>query len=263
MGSMIFFDRIGNFLISAFKSAVEYLLFTYQCLFYMFQPPYRFGQIAEHTEKIGIQSIVIVSLSTFTTGMILSLQLINIMRLFGAETFAGAGVAISMSRELAPVITAIVLIAKNGSSMTAEIGSMKVTEQIDAMETMAVNPIRYLVIPRIFASMMVFPTLTALANVVGVYGGYVVAKTVAMVNGTSYLHTMYFWVDPEDIWTGLIKAFVFGFIVTTICCYHGLKTKGGAKGVGEATTTAVVMSTVTILIADYVMTYIFISFFGL
>ncbi len=260
---MIFFEKIGNFLIRAFNDVSKYIVFAYQCLFYMFVPPYRFGQIADHTEKIGIQSIVIVALSTFTTGMILSLQLINIMRLFGAESFAGAGVAISMSRELAPVITAIVLIAKNGSSMTAEIGSMKVTEQIDAMETMAVSPVRYLVIPRIFASLMAFPALTALANVVGIYGGYFVANTSAMINSTSYMHTMYFWVDPEDIWTGLVKAFFFGFIVTTICCYHGLKTKGGAKGVGEATTTAVVISTVAILIADYIMTYIFINFFGL
>ncbi|MGI6394251.1 MAG: MlaE family ABC transporter permease [bacterium] len=260
---MIFFDKIGNFLIKTQKNTFKYIKFVFECFAYMFIPPYRFNQIAEHVEKIGIQSVIIVSLSTFTTGMILSLQLINIMRLFGAETFAGAGVAISMSRELAPVITAIVLIAKNGSAMTAEIGSMKVTEQIDAMETMAVNPVRYLVIPRIFASLAVFPALTALANVVGILGGFIVAKTSSMINNAAFLHTMYFWVDPDDIWTGLVKAFFFGFIVSTICCFHGLKTKGGAKGVGSATTTAVVISTVTILIADYIMTYIFINFFNL
>jgi phospholipid/cholesterol/gamma-HCH transport system permease protein len=239
------------------------IVFVKEIFKWMFAPPYRFNQIAEHTEKIGIQSIIIVSLSTFTTGMIIGLQLVNIMRLLGAQTFAGAGVAISMSREFAPVITAIVLIAKNGSSMTAEIGSMKVTEQIDAMETMAVSPLRYLVIPRIFASLIAFPALTALANVVGVFGGYVASVYVMQVNAVFYSKTMFFWVDADDIITGIVKAFVFGFLVTAICCFHGLKTKGGAKGVGESTTRAVVISTVSILIADYIMTYIFITFFGL
>ena len=256
---MIFFEKIGDFILTAVKDVAKYLLFVYQCIFYMFKPPYRFGQIADHTERIGIQSVVIVALSTFTTGMILALQLVNIMRLFRAESFAGAGVAISLSRELAPLITAIVLIAKNGSSMTAEIGSMKVTEQIDAMETMAVNPIRYLVIPRLFASLLTFPALTAMANVVGIYGGFVVATKIMQVSASNYMSTMYFWVDPDDIISGLVKSFFFAFLVTTICCYHGLKTKGGAKGVGEATTKAVVVSTVTILVADYVLTHILIT----
>ena len=257
------FEKIGKRIVKAVDENVNFLKFFSDCFKWLPVPPFRIGQIAEHIEKIGIESIIIVALSTFTTGMIIGLQLVNIMRLFGAETFAGAGVAISISRELAPVITAIVLIAKNGSSMTAEIGSMKVTEQIDAMETMAVSPVRYLVIPRLVASIFVFPALTALANVVGVFGGYLVSVKVMQVNSAAYLNTMYYWTDPDDIWTGLVKAVVFAVIVTTICCYHGLKTRGGAKGVGDATTTAVVLSTVAILIADYIMTDIFISVLGL
>ena len=241
----------------------DFLRFSGDCCRWLFVPPYRIGQIAEHIERIGIQSIPIVALSVFTTGMILALQLINIMYIFRAETFAGAAVAIAMSRELAPVVTAIVLIAKNGSAMTAEIGSMKVTEQIAAMETMAVSPLRYLVVPRIFASIFAFPALTAIANAVGAYGGYFVAAYVMNVNSVAYVSTMYFYVDPDDIWTGLIKAAVFGFIVTVICCYQGLQTSGGAKGVGRRTTAAVVISTVAILVADYVMTFFFIRFLGM
>lgn len=237
--------------------------FLAECCRWLFVPPFRIAQIAEHLERIGIQSVPIVALSVFTTGMILSLQLINIMYFFRAETFAGAAVAVSMGRELAPVVTAIVLIAKNGSAMTAEIGSMQVTEQIAAMETMAVSPLRYLVIPRIFASILAYPALTAIANVVGTYGGYFVAVYVMSVNSVAYLNTMYFVIDPDDIWTGLIKAAVFGFIVTVICCYHGLHTSGGAKGVGRRTTMAVVVSTIAILVADYIMTFFFIRFMGL
>lgn len=257
------FANIGEFTVRAYTDTWKFLVFVKEIFKWMFVPPYRFSQIADHTERIGIQSIVIVTLSTFTTGMIIGLQLVNILKLLGAQAFAGAGVAISMSRELAPVITAIVLIAKNGSSMTAEIGSMKVTDQIDAMETMAVSPLRYLVIPRIFASLIAFPALTALANVVGIFGGYLASVYVMQVNAVFYSKTMYFWVDADDIISGILKAFVFGFLVTAVCTYNGLKTRGGAKGVGEFTTRAVVISTVGILIADYIMTYIFITFFGL
>lgn len=241
----------------------DFLRFTGECCRWLFVPPYRVRQIADHIERIGLQSIPIVALSVFTTGMILALQLINIMYIFRAETFAGAAVAIAMSRELAPVVTAIVLIAKNGSAMTAEIGSMKVTEQIAAMETMAVSPLRYLVVPRIFASILAYPALTAIANAVGVYGGYFVATHLMSINSVAYNQTMFFYVDPDDIWTGLIKSAVFGFIVTVICCYHGLQTNGGAKGVGRRTTAAVVLSTVAILVADYIMTFLFIKFLGM
>ncbi len=258
---MIFFDKLGRKIVSKLESLGKFSLFLVEIVRWLFVPPFRFKEIFYYTEKIGVDSIAIVSLSTFTTGMIIGLQLVNILRLLGAEIYAGAGVAFSMSRELAPVITAIVLIAKNGSGMTAEIGSMKVTEQIDALETMTVNPLRYLVVPRLFASILVFPALTALANVVGILGGYVASVYIMQVNKVYYLKEMYFWVDPEDIWSGLIKAFVFGIIVTVICCFNGLNTKGGAKGVGDATTKAVVISTISILIADYFMTYLFISIF--
>lgn len=260
---MIFFEWLGKKLTNWFISTADFIYFCIECVRWAFIPPFRVGTTAFYIEKIGIESIIIVALSTFTTGMILGLQLVNILRLLGAETFAGAGVAFSMSRELAPVITAIVLIARNGSAMTAEIGSMKVTEQVDALETMAVNPVRYLVIPRLFASLLVFPALTALANIFGIYGGYIASVKVMQVNSVHYLKAMYFWVDPPDIWSGLIKAAVFGVIVTSICCFNGLRTRGGAKGVGDSTTLAVVISTVAILIADYILTFMFITIFGI
>jgi len=156
-------------------------------------------------------------------------------------------------------MTALMLIAKNGSSMAAELGTMKVTEQIAAMETMAVNPIHYLVVPRMLASIVVYPLLTGLANILGVVGSYFVAVVLEGVDAARYWDRLYFWIDPKDIYSGLIKAAVFAIIVTTISCFYGLTTRNGAKGVGISTTRAVVSSSVAILIADYVLADILIT----
>lgn len=256
-------EKLGRSAESGFIELGKFWLFLFAAGKWCFKKPFRISLITEQFEKNGVNSVQIITVSSLAVGMIFSLQSTFMMRLFNAESYVGATVAIILGRELAPVMTALMLIAKNGSAMTAEIGTMKVTEQIDAMETMAVNPIHYLVVPRIFASILAYPLLSGIANIVGVMGAYFVAVVLQGVDGASFLDVMYFFMDPEDIYAGLIKASVMGFIVTVICCYFGFATKNGAKGVGEATTQAVVTASISILIADYVMGAIMIPIFFL
>jgi len=218
-----------------------------------FKRPFRFRLFIEQFERIGLQSIGIIALSSLAIGMIFTLQIVMLMASFQAETMVGAAVGMTLARELAPVITALMLIAKNGSAMTAEIGTMRVTEQIDAMETMSVDPVHYLVVPRVLASIFAFPVLTAMANVVGLAGSYVVAIMMRGVDTGAFLDQLYRTVDPADVISGLIKAAVMGLMMASICSFFGFNTKRGSKGVGEAATTAVVTSSVGILVADYIM----------
>ena len=185
--------------------------------------------------------------------MIFALQITMLMAQFQAEAMVGAAVGLTLARELAPVITTLMLIAKNGSAMTAEIGTMKVTEQIDAMATMSVDPVHYLVVPRTVASVVVFPILTAMANVVGIIGSFVVAVMMMDVDRGAFFDQLFWFVNPVDVYSGLIKAAVMGFMMAVICSYFGFYSARGAKGVGEAATKAVVTSSVGILVADYVM----------
>lgn len=219
----------------------------------LFRRPFRFRLLVEQFERIGLQSIGIIALSSLAIGMIFTLQIVTLMAYFQAEIMVGAAVGMTLARELAPVITALMLIAKNGSAMTAEIGTMRVTEQIDAMETMSVDPVHYLVVPRVLASILGFPLLTALANVVGLAGSYVVAVFMRGVDPGAYLDQLFQYVDPKDVFSGLIKAAVMGLMMAAICSFFGFNTKRGSKGVGEAATTAVVTSSVGILVADYIM----------
>ncbi len=234
----------------------EFLLATFG---WLFRRPFRWKLVLEHMEKIGVNSLLIISLSSVTVGMIFSLEVVYILRIFRGETFVGAMMGVTMGRELAPVMTALMLIAKNGSAMAAELGTMKVTDQISAMETMAVSPIHYLVVPRLIASVLVYPALTGLANALGILGAYVVSVLFEGVDSARFFDRLYFWVDPKDVYGGLIKAAVFAVIITTISCFYGLTTRQGAKGVGESTTKAVVASSVAVLVADYVLSDILIS----
>ncbi len=253
------FASIGRYIEGMLIQTGLFARFFLDSLRWTFRKPFRWKLLLEQMEKIGVNSILVITLSSLTVGMIFSLESTYMMRMFQAETFVGAMVGMILGRELAPVMTALMLIAKNGSSMAAEIGTMKVTEQIDAMETMAVSPIHYLVVPRMLAAIIVFPLLTAIANVVGVIGAYFVAVQMEGVDGSRFMERLYYWVDPRDIYSGLIKAAVMGLIVTLISCFCGLMTKNGAKGVGESTTRAVVSSSVAILIADYILSDILIK----
>jgi phospholipid/cholesterol/gamma-HCH transport system permease protein len=246
-------------LITSVEGFGRFSLFTADVLKWTVRPPLRLYLLSEQMEHIGVMSVPIILLSSLAIGMIFSLQLGAFLSLFRAEFLSGAAVAKSMTRELAPVITSLMLIARNGSAMTAEIGTMRATEQIDAIETMSVNPVQYLVVPRVIASILSFPVLTGISNIIGVLGSYFISIVYRDVDQAAYLDQLYKMVNPTDIYSGLIKAAVMGFLVSLICCYYGYTARGGAKGVGTAATNAVVASSVSILIADYIMSDIMIK----
>jgi phospholipid/cholesterol/gamma-HCH transport system permease protein len=221
--------------------------------------PFRIGQYFAEIEHLGVNSVLIIFLSSGTIGAIFALQMVVILQMFQAEVGTGAAVAKAMSRELAPIITTLMLIAKNGSAMAAELGTMRVTEQIDALESMSVNVVQYLVLPKVVASVLVFPVLTLLANVIGALGSYVISVHLYGIDSANYVDYMFQLLYPIDVVVGLIKAAVMGFITATICCFFGLGTTQGAKGVGDSATRAVVSASVSILIADYILATMLIN----
>jgi phospholipid/cholesterol/gamma-HCH transport system permease protein len=232
---------------------------TWQTIVWLVRPPYRIGQVLSAMEFIGVQSIFIVALTGTFSGMVVTLQTVYALRAFSAEGRVGGIVAVSLLRELAPVFTAIMVTARAGSAMAAELGNMRVTEQIDAVTTMGVSPVQYLLSPRLLASMIMVPLLCALYASVGMAGSYLVA--VLWLGGDTgiWMQSIRDLAVPKDLTMGLIKSVAFGFILTAISCRYGYFAKGGARGVGEATTRAVVDSCVTILVANYLITQLLID----
>lgn len=213
--------------------------------------PLRVRLTIEQIEFIGIQSLPIILLASAFTGAVFTFESYDGFALAGAQGFVGGTVGIAISRELAPTLTGLLVAGRAGSAMAAELGSMRVSEQIDALEVMAVDPINYLVKPRIVAATVSVPLLTIVFDGMGSLGSYVVAIYVKHMSYPSYMVRFKDWVDWDDIYAGLIKAAVFGMIVGTVACYKGYYTKGGAAGVGRATTSSVVVSSVAILVANY------------
>ena len=232
----------------------RFFVFLGEIIRCIFKRPSRFSQCLTEIERIGVNSIAIIFLSGAAMGMIFTLQLITFLQAFSAEIGVGAVVAIALARELGPVITTLMLIAKNGSAMAAELGTMKVTEQIDALESMSISVVHYLVFPKMVASLLVFPVLTLLADVIGVIGSVVIAIPLFNIDSAGYLDYMMDFINPRDVFFGLIKAAVMGIMTATICCFNGLRTTQGARGVGDSATRAVVISSVSILLADYILT---------
>ena len=230
------------------------LAFTRDFYRWVLQPPYRWGELLTHMENIGVKSIPIIALTGLFTGMVFGLQTGYSFRLFNAENLVGATLGLALTREVAPVFTALMLTARMGSSMAAEIASMRVTEQIDALESMAVNPMHFLVVPRIVATTLMSPLLCALFIYIGVVGGYIVATKILGIHSFYFMNNLEYYVDGTDLYGGLIKAACFGFLLSLISCYRGYTATGGSKGVGIATTTAVVISSVVILVSDYFLT---------
>ena len=234
-------------------------LFLLQGVVHIFSFPFQYGKLLEQLYIIGAKSLFVIALTGAFTGMVLGLQGYYTLVLFGSEEWLGSGVALSMIREMGPVLTAIMVIARAGSAMAAEIGIMRISEQIDALETMDINPIRFLVSPRIAACLLTFPLLTAIFDVIGIFGSYLTGSILLGVNPGSFFHWMQASVDMQDINGGFLKSIVFALVVAVICCFQGFYThqqKGGfgAKGVSQSTTRAVVSSCVLILITDYVLT---------
>lgn len=220
-------------------------------------------KIVQQIYYIGAGSAMIIILVSFFTGMVLGLQSYHALVKFGAQGALGTLVALTLVRELGPVLTAIMIAARAGSAITAEIGIQRISEQIDALDTMRIDPLRFLITPRITASIISFPLLTALFDLVGIIGGYVSGVLLLGANASTYVYRVQTSMDVKDITDGLIKSIVFAVIVATVCCYQGyfthMRTDGhGAKAVGLSTTSAVVLSCVLILVSDYVVTSLLI-----
>jgi phospholipid/cholesterol/gamma-HCH transport system permease protein len=217
----------------------------------VFRLPVRVRQTVEQMEFIGIQSLPIILLASAFTGAVFTYESYEAFAYFGAQAMVGGTVGVALTRELAPTLTGLLVAGRAGSAMAAELGSMRVSEQIDALDAMAVDPMNYLVKPRLLASILVMPLLTAVFDLCGILGSWFVAIYVLGISPPEYMVRMRDWVDWDDIWAGLIKAVAFGAVVGTVACYKGFYTHGGAAGVGRATTSAVVVSSVTILVANY------------
>ena len=229
-------------------------IFLYRAIMWLFRPPFRPFQILKQLYFIGYKSTFVVVLTAVFTGMVLSLQGYYSLRQFGSEALLGTAVALSIIRELGPVLTALMVTARAGSSMTAEIGIMRITEQIDALETMAINPLQYLITPKIVAAVIGLPLLVSMFDIVGMWGGYLVGVKLLGVNAGSYWNSIESAVEWVDVHGGILKSLSFGLIISWVCCYKGYFCRMSAEGLGEATTQSVVMASVLILIWDYFLT---------
>ena len=221
---------------------------------WLFKRPFRLGVLIEAMDYIGVQSLLIVAMIGLFVGMVFALQLTSALRQFGTEGFVGATLGIAVTRELSPVFTSIVVAARAGAGMATELGSMRITEQIDALSTLAVNPVQYLVTPRVIAGTIMVPLLSLLFVAMAMGGGYGVAVFIEHVDPGSFVENARWIVETKDLVQGLVKATVFGCALTVISCAQGFNASGGAKGVGIGTTRAVVGSFVTILVLDYFLT---------
>ncbi len=233
------------------------LVDTLRCLF---RTKLRWTATVDQMFKIGFTSLPLVFLTALFTGIVLALQSAYQLKLFGAQQFTSDLVALSMCRELGPVLTAMVVAGRVGASIAAEIGTMKVTEQIDALRALATDPVRYLVVPRFIAAFFMLFVLTIYADIVGMLGGWAIAVFKLDINSHQYIKRAFTVLMFKDVFTGLIKAFAFGAIISIVGCYHGLKSYGGAEGVGKATTTAVVSALILIIAMDALFTAIFYFF---
>jgi phospholipid/cholesterol/gamma-HCH transport system permease protein len=250
---------LGRQIIVIVREMGRVVIFLSLGIRHIFALPLQVGRIVQQIHFIGFKSVFVISLTGIFTGMVLGLQGYYTLVKFGSEGMLGAAVALSLIREMGPVLTAIMVVARAGSAMTAEIGIMRISEQIDALETMDINPVRFLFTPRLVAALISLPLLTALFDVIGILGGYLSGSVLLGINPHIYFNRIESSVVMSDVMGGFYKSICFAFLITTICCYQGYythirKQAFGAKGVSFSTTSAVVISCVSILISDYVLT---------
>ena len=234
-------------------------LFTIAALSHCLPPPFYPRQILRQMIDIGYYSLPVVGLTALFTGMVLALQSYSGFSRFQAEGAIATVVALSVTRELGPVLGGLMVAGRIGAAMAAEIGTMRVTEQIDALSTLSTNPFKYLVAPRLLAGLAMLPLLVLVADIIGVFGGFLVGVYRLNFNPSSYINRTWEFLEPIDVISGLVKAAVFGFMVSLMGCYHGYHSRGGAQGVGAATTNAVVSASILILVWNYLITGIFFS----
>ena len=246
--------RLGGRTVALIEEMGRMMVFLLSAVAWMAQPPFRFLQVLKQIHFIGVKSLFVIVLTGAFTGMVLGLQGYYSLRKFGAEGWLGSAVALSLIRELGPVLSALMVTGRAGSAMTAEIGLMRITEQIDALDTMAVNPMQYLIAPKVLASVLIMPMLCSIFDLIGIYGGYLVGVDLLGVGSGAYTSSMESSVEWKDVYGGFLKALSFGVIVSWVCTYKGYHTTMSAEGLGTATTEAVVLSSVLILIWDYFVT---------
>ncbi|AEB08358.1 MlaE family ABC transporter permease [Desulfobacca acetoxidans] len=251
---MLFLTTLGRLWVHFLQELGGMALLLAQAGLWLPRRPYRWRHFFRQLEFIGVKSFFIVVLTGLFTGMVLALQAYYGFRKFGGESLLGGAVALSMTRELGPVLTSLMVAARAGSAMAAELGAMKVTEQVDALLAMAVQPVHYLALPRLLAAVIMTPLLTVIAVYIGIVGGYFVGVILLDVNPGTFMQKMLEMVNSSDLYNGLFKSVIFGLLLALISCYEGLQAKGGAEGVGLVTTRAVVYSAISILIADYILT---------
>ncbi len=252
-------QAIGHSITGFFQSIGVISLFCGQALFHSIVPPWYPRLLIRQIIDIGYYSLPVVGMTALFTGMVLALQSYTGFARFNAESAIASVVALSVTRELAPVLAGLMVAGRVGASIAAEIGTMRVTEQIDALSTLSVNPFKYLIAPRVIAGTLVLPILVLVGDVIGVFGGYLVSIYNLGFTPGSYLTQTWDILEPMDVISGLVKAGVFGFIVTLMGCYHAFNSGRGAQGVGQATTYAVVSASILILIFNYILTQVFFS----
>jgi phospholipid/cholesterol/gamma-HCH transport system permease protein len=247
-------DRFGILFLSVFEEIGRWWQMLFRTIIWSVRRPFEVNEWLRQMVRVGVDSIPVVTLTAMFTGMVLALQTYNGFQRVHAENFVGSVVALSMLRELSPVLVGLMVAGRVGSSMAAEIGTMRVTEQIDALEALATNPIHYLFVPRVIAGVTMLPLLTLFGNALGLYGGRLVTVNLLHANPVLYDQNTYQFLEMNDLTSGLIKAAVFGLILSLTGCTKGYYTTGGAEGVGRATTEAVVMSSLVILLSDFFLT---------
>ena len=249
-----FVDIVGQASIDACDNLGNIFIFLYDTIITMFTTKLKWRKVFSQMNSIGVNSLSVVVLTGSTVGAVLAWHSYEGLHRFGADTYIGIIVFVAMAREFGPVLASIMVTGRSGSAMTAEIGTMRITEQIDALQTLCIDVKQYLIVPRIVATTLILPFLSIFCTFFGVAAGYVIAVMVLKVSSETYLEAMRTNAVIGDITHGIIKAFIFGFLLSLIGCYKGFVTRGGAKGVGIATTQSVVYANVTTFIADYILT---------
>ena len=252
-------SSIGRTTMAFFATIGRISRFTGRAVFHCFVPPFYGRLLGRQLIEIGYYSLPVVGLTAIFTGMVLALQSYTGFVRFNAEGAVASVVVLSITRELAPVLAGLMVSGRIGAAIAAEIGTMSVTEQIDALTTLSTNPFKYLVAPRLIAGVLMLPLLVLVADIVGVFGGYLVSVYKLGFNPTVYLELTWDILEPLDVVSGLVKASVFGFLISLMGCYHGYNSRGGAQGVGAATTNAVVSASVLILAFNYMITELFFA----
>jgi phospholipid/cholesterol/gamma-HCH transport system permease protein len=247
-------EELRGVLGAPFRQVGEFALFTAEVLVAAVRPPYRPIRILQQMDFIGVGSLFIVLLTGAFSGAVFTLQSVYAFSLFSMENLVGSTVTLALTREVSPVLCSLMITGRAGSAMATELGTMRVTEQIDALKSMAVNPIQYLVVPRLLAAIVMFPVMTMIFNLVGVVGAYVVGVEMWGIDPGAFMEKIRLLVQASDITSGLVKSAVFGGFVTLVACFRGYHAEGGARGVGAATTRSVVIGSVSIMILDYFLT---------